>query len=204
MNITIRKEQSYDFRIVENLIRESFWNLYKPWCDEHFIAHKMRELPSFVGELDFVACKWDNVVWLIMYTKAKVINNKWKDFEVLCMWPLAVLPNYQRKWIGSLLMNHTKDIAKTLGYRAIIIFWNPDYYHRFGFVNAEKYHIQTSWWENFDAFMVLELYEWALNWIYWKFFADKVFEANPVEVEDFDKYFIPKQKKRTATQLFNN
>lgn len=202
MNIKIRNENSSDFIVVENLIREAFWNLYKPWCDEHFIAHEMRKLPVFVKELDFVACEWENIVWVIMYTKAKVINDKWEKFEVLCMGPLAVLPSSQKKWIGSLLMNHTKEIAKNLGYKAIIIFWNPNYYHRFGFVNAEKYKIQTSSGENFAPFMVLELYEGALDGISWKFFADKVFEANPDEVEAFDKNFSPKEKKKTSTQLF--
>lgn len=201
MNITIRPEEEKDFRITETLTREAFRDLYKPGCDEHFILHKMREVPAFVRELDFVACDDNEVVWNIVYTKAKIIDNEQKEFEVLCMWPVGVLPSYQKKWIWSLLINHTIQKAKELWYKAIILFWNPDFYHRFGFVNAERYQIQTSDGSNFDPFMVLELYDWGLNWISWRFHEDKVFEVNKDELESFEKWFPYREKHITDTQL---
>lgn len=201
MNITIRPEEEKDFRIVENLTREAFRDLYKPGCDEHFILHNMRKVTAFVRELDFVACDDNEVVWNIAYTKAKIINNEQKEFEVLCMWPVGVLPSYQWKKIWSLLINYTIQKAKELWYKAIILFWNPDLYHRFGFVNAEKYQIQTSDGSNFDPFMVLELYEWVLDWISGRFHEDKVFEVNKEELELFEKWFPYREKHITDTQL---
>jgi predicted N-acetyltransferase YhbS len=62
MNITIRPEEEKDFRMVEILTREAFRDLYKPGCDEHFILHKMRKVPAFVRELDFVAYDDNEVV----------------------------------------------------------------------------------------------------------------------------------------------
>lgn len=85
MNISIRHEEEKDFRIIEELTREAFWDLYKPGCDEHLVVHNMRNVPAFVKELDFVACDDDKIVGYIMYSKAKIINDENKEFEVLCM-----------------------------------------------------------------------------------------------------------------------
>lgn len=51
---TIRLEKSEDYRAVENLVRESFWNVYRPGCSEHYVIHVLRDDPAFVKELDFV------------------------------------------------------------------------------------------------------------------------------------------------------
>jgi predicted N-acetyltransferase YhbS len=200
VTISIRLEEENDYRNVEYLTREAFWNLYKPGCDEHLIVHKIRKVPAFVKELSFVACDGDKIVANIIYSKAKVINNNNK-FEVLCMGPIGVLPSYQGQGIGSLLMNYSIDKAKQLGYKAIIIFGNQNYYHRFGFINAEKYGIQTSWGENFEEFMALELDDGGLNSISGKFYEDEVFKVEKDELDIFEKEFPYKEKRVTDTQL---
>ena len=201
MNISIRLEEEDDYRPVESLTREAFWNLYKPGCNEHLLVHKIRKVPAFVKELSLVACDGDKIVGNIIYSKAKVINGENKEFEVLCIGPIGVLPAYQKQGIGSLLMNHSLEKAKQLGYKAIIIFGNPDYYHRFGFVDARECGIQTAWGENFSAFMALELYKGSLNGISGKFYADKVFKIDEDELEIFEKEFPPREKRVTDTQL---
>lgn len=201
MNISMRLEEEKDFRDVENMTREAFWDIYKPGCDEHLIVHKIRKVHAFVKELNFIACDKDTIVGNIIYSKAKVINEENKEFEVLCMGPLGVLPDYQRKGIGSLLMNYSIEKAKQLGHKAIIIMGNPEYYHRFGFINAKEYGVQTSWGGNFDAFMVLELYDSAMDGISGKFHEDKVFEIGKEELEIFEKEFPCKEKHVTDTQL---
>jgi predicted N-acetyltransferase YhbS len=201
MNISIRPEEENDFKSVENMTREAFWDLYKPGCDEHLVLHKIRKVPAFVKELDFIACDKDRIVGNIIYSKAKVVNEENKEFELLCMGPIAVLPSYQKQGIGSLLMTNSIEKARLLGYKAIIIFGNPDYYHRFGFKNAGEYNIQTSAGENFDAFMALELYDGSLKGISGKFYADEVFEIEAEELEDFEKQFPHKEKHVTDTQL---
>lgn len=97
--ITLRPEQPSDYRIIEELTRDAFWDLYKPGCDEHLVVHKMREVPAFVKELDLVACDGDIIVGYIMYSKAKVVNDKNEEYEVLCMGPLAVAPDRQKQGI---------------------------------------------------------------------------------------------------------
>jgi len=117
------------------------------------------------------------------------------------MGPFAVLPSYQKQGIGSLLMNHSIEKARQLGYKGIIIFGNPDYYHRFGFVNAKEYNIKTSWGDDFDAFMALELYNGSLRGISGEFNEDEVFKIENEELEDFEKQFPYKEKHVTDTQL---
>lgn len=201
MNISIRLENENDFRNVENIIREAFWDVYKPGCVEHLIVHKIRKVSAFIRELDFIACDGEVTIGNIIYSKARIINEDNEEFQVLCMGPLGVLPSYQGKGIGTLLMKHSINVARTLGYKAIIIFGNPNYYHRFGFENAEKYNIQTSWGANFEAFMVLELYKGSLKGISGKYYEDSVFEVDNEELNIFEKQFPYKEKHITDTQL---
>lgn len=201
MTITLRPEESKDYRIVEELTRDAFRDLYKPGCEEHLVVHKMRNIPAFVKELDIVACDEDKIVGYIMYSRAKIINDKKEETEVLCMWPLAISPAYQKQWIGSLLMRETAEKAKELGYKGVIIFGDPNYYHRFGFVDAKTYNITTPEGQNFDAFMALELYPDSLQGISGKFYADKVFETNKEELEEYEKTFPYREKHVTDTQL---
>jgi predicted N-acetyltransferase YhbS len=205
-NIKVRLEKEEDCREVENLVRDAFWDLYHPGCSEHFILHKMRNIPAFIQELDLVACDGQKIVGQIAYTKAKVINNKNEEFEVLCMGPLAVLPSYQKKGIGTLLVEESIKKATDLGYKAIIIFGEPKYYHRFGFQDAKEYGIQTADGQNFEAFMALMLTQDGLlkndySKIEGRFYADPVFEPKPEEVDEFDKQFSPREKHVTETQL---
>ncbi|WP_309244879.1 N-acetyltransferase [Bacillus sp. WMMC1349] len=111
------------------------------------------------------------------------------EFDILCMGSLAVLPSYQGNGIGTLLMNASIETAKILGYRGIVIFGKPNYYHRFGFENAKTYNIQTAWGTNLEEFMVLELYEGSLTGIHRKFYADPVFSVDQEELANFEKQF---------------
>ena len=200
-NITIRPEQPEDYRQSEDVTREAFWDLYQPGCNEHLILHKLRKIPAFVKELDLVACDNDKVVGNIVYSKARVTDELKREFIVLCLGPVAVFPSHQKKGIGSSLIERSLDKARLLGYKAVILFGDPGYYHRFGFKNAKEYGIQTAQGENLDPFMALELREGNLDGIQGKFFYDPVFEPGEDELEMFEKEFSPKEKHITDTQL---
>ena len=199
MNIIIRNETDKDYRETENITREAFWDLYKPGCDEHFVLHKLRNSESFISELDFIAVADNEIVGNIIYSKAVISENGFDG--ILCMGPLSVKPEYQKKGIGSKLLLHSLESALKMGFKAVVIFGNPDYYHRFGFRNAAHYNIVTSEGANFDAFMVYELYEDSLKGISGKFTADGAFESDKEELELFDKKFPFKEKHITSTQL---
>ncbi len=206
MSITLRPENEKDYQEVENLTREAFWDLYHPGCSEHLVAHKIRKSSSFIPELDFVAVQ-DNpragaqIVGNIIYSKSKVADLDQPEHEVITFGPLSVLPSLQKQGIGSALITHTKKLAQNMGYKAIVIFGNPAYYHRFGFENAENFGISTSEGLNFEAFMALELYKGSLQGITGRFYADPAFEVNEEELEIFDKKFPYKEKHVTDTQF---
>ncbi len=202
MNITLRIEDEKDFRTIENLTREAFWNVYRPGCNEHFILHKLRSSQAFIKELDFVAELGGEIVGNIVYSKAIVVDNAGIKQEVIGFGPISVLPSYQKQGIGAKLIEHTVEIAREMGFKAIIIFGDPSYYHRFGFENAEKYDIHTEEGENFEPFMAKELYAGSLQGIMGRFFEDEAFNVNEEEFELFDKEFTAKEKKVTDTQLF--
>ena len=194
-------EEESDFKEVEYLTREAFWDLYRPGCNEHLLVHKIRKVPAFVKELSYVACDNKKVVGNIIYSKARVVNEDSVEYEVLCMGPLSVLPAYQKRGIGSQLLQKSLDKARELGYKAVIIYGNPAFYARFGFENAQKLMIQTSSGKNFDAFMALELKEGALKGISGKFYEDKVFEIEDNELEIFEKRFPHREKNTTDTKF---
>lgn len=202
MEISIRNEEEKDYKEVENLIREAFWDLYKPGCNEHLIVHKLRKVPAYVKELSFLACDGDLIAGSIVYSRAAIVNNENMKSEVLCLGPISVLPPFQRKGIGTLLMNYSIDKARELGFKAIILFGNPAYYHRFGFKNAGVYRITTSAGENSDPFMALELFEGALKGTTGKFYEDDVFMTTDEEVEAFEKEFPKREKHITDTQIW--
>lgn len=202
MDISIRLETVNDHRVVEDLTRQAFWDLFKPGCDEHLLVYKLRQVPAFVKELSFVACDRDQIIGNIMYSRARVVSVANEVFEVLCMGPLGVLPSYQKKGVGAMLMRHSAERAQQLGHKAVVIFGHPDYYHRFGFRDARDFGIQTSMGENMDAFMALPLYDGALVGITGRFYEDEVFHHLPAdELDAFDASFPYKEKHVTDTQF---
>lgn len=201
MNITIRPENEKDYFETEYMTREAFWDVYHPGCMEHLVLHNLRNVSAFVRELDFVACDGERIIGNLVCSKAKVINDDKQEFEVLSMGPLSVLPEYQGKGIGGLLIRTVIGKARELGYKGIVIYGNPDYYHRFGFVNAEKFGIKTADGENFDYFMTLELSGGSLRGITGSFYEDEAFNVNDEDLQEFDKAFPYKEKHVKATQL---
>ncbi|MDD4078551.1 MAG: GNAT family N-acetyltransferase [Eubacteriales bacterium] len=194
MKITIRLEQGKDYRAVEELTREAFWGSMNPTCDgEHLLVHKLRDLPSFVPELDFVAEAEGQLAGHIIYSAAKVITPDGGEIAVLSFGPLSVLPEYKRTGVGSALMRRSISEAKKLGYRAIIIYGHPDYYPRFGFNRASAFGITSENGKSFDALMAMPLYDGALDCVSGRFVYDAVYDTDPKEVEEFDNTFPPKE-----------
>lgn len=202
-DIIIRNETEKDFYIVENLIREAFWNVYTMGCEEHLVAHNMRNLPCYIEPLDLVAELNGEIVGNIMYSKCYIVDGKIsKEFAILG--PVGVLPKYQGMGVGSALIEKSFDIAKTMNIKAIFITGNPNYYHRFGFVSASEYDIHLegiSIDDVADFFMVKNLEENALKDVKGFCKIDNCYYVNLQELEEFDKLFPPKVKEKFNTQL---
>ena len=66
----IRLEKNEEQREIENLVREAFWNVYRPGCTEHYAVHCLRNDPAFVPELDFVMEKDGKLIGQVIYVRA--------------------------------------------------------------------------------------------------------------------------------------
>ena len=115
MEITLRIEQPADYRETENVTREAFWNHFSPGCNEHYLLHIMRDCPAFLPELSIVAVDGDKIVGNVVLMKAVIHGDDGKDWEVLSLGPIAVLPEYQQKGVGTKLIEHAKNKACQMG-----------------------------------------------------------------------------------------
>jgi len=201
MEVIIKKATEEDYFKTEYITRESFWNVYKMGCDEHLILKNLRNSKCYVNNLDLVAVYKNEIIGHIISTKAKVIDSKNNEYEVLCVGPLSVLPEFQKQGIGSMLMKSSIAKAKELNYAGMILFGNPDYYHRFGFINAKEYEITTKDNQNFEPFMAIELISNGLSNVNGRFFEDNAFEVNQDVLTEFEKKFPYKEKFKTSTQF---
>lgn len=139
--ITIRNEKESDYKAVEEITREAFYNLYMPGCFEHYLVHIMRKHEDFIPELDFVIERSGQVIGNIMYTKAKLVDEDGTEKEILTFGPVSIIPKYQRMGYGKKLMEHSFGRAVELGYDAIVIFGSPVNYVSRGFKSCKKYNI---------------------------------------------------------------
>lgn len=202
MKLEFRTTAKSEYYETENTTREAFWNLYKPGCDEHLVLHQLRLSGSYIGDLDHVAIYDGKIISHVISTKALVIDPTNKQHHVLCVGPLSVLPQFQSKGVGTQLLNYSIAEARKLGFSGMILFGNPNYYHRFGFVNAQKYSITTKDGQNFEPFMALELRTKGFDSIKGKFFEDEAFTTNENELEIFEKKF-PKKLKGNPKIILN-
>ena len=200
MEIQIRNEAEKDYREVEELTREAFWNLYVPGADEHFIIHNLRKSKNFIKELDFVAVYNDRIVGNIVYTLSYIEDKSNQKHEVITFGPVSVMPEFQNKGIGRKLIEYSVKKAVEMSYKAIVIYGYPDYYGKYGFKGGKSYNICTPEGTYMKALQVLELQENALKGIQGKFFQDDTFYPNELEKEEFDKTFPEKEKLITDSQ----
>ncbi len=200
MEIKLRQEEEKDYRYVEELTREAFWNVYSPGCDEHLLVHHLRKAKQFIKPLDFVAVYEDKIVGNIVYVETKITDNTGKGHKVITFGPVSVLPEYQNKGIGSKLILHTAQLAKEMGYKAILIYGDPEYYKRFGFKVSKEYNITNADKKYPAALQVLELYPDALSGIKGIFYEGDIYTIDKEELAAFEKGFPEKEKAFTKTQ----
>lgn len=201
MQVAIRRTQSTEYFQTEHVTREAFWNVYKPGCDEHLILNQLRKSDAYIQELDLVAVYEEDIIGHIISTKAKVIDSLNHAEEMLCVGPISVLPDFQKKGIGAQLMDSSISRAKKIGYKGMLLFGNPGYYYPFLFRNAIAYNITTKDYQNFEAFMGRELQVNGLAEVKGRFFEDNAFSVNQEVLIEFEKQFPFKEKRKPDKQL---
>ena len=194
-NLTLRLEQPDETRENENVTREAFWNVYVPGCDEHYLLHIMRDSPAFVPELNFVAVYEGRIIGNAVCAKSVIRSDDGNEYTMLGLGPISVLPAYQSKGVGGRFIAHAKQKARNMGCRAILLYGDPAYYARHGFVAAESFDIRTSDDMYAEALQVCELCENALSGITGCYCEDQVYEIDETAAAAFDRTFPPKKKE---------
>lgn len=202
---TIRLEKPEDYREVENLVRESFWNVYRPGCSEHYVIHTLRDNSAFIKELDFVMEKGGKLIGQNMFMNTVIKTDDGKDVPVLTMGPICITPELKRKGYGKILLDYSLEKAKNLGFGAVLFEGNIDFYGKSGFDYAHTFGIRYhDLPEDADSsfFLCKELISGYLNGITGVYFTPQGYYVNDSEVEEFDKKFSYKEKLKLPGQIF--
>lgn len=196
----IRNEKKTDCEIVENITRKAFYNVYAPGCMEHYLVHIMRGHEDFVPELDFVAELDGRVIGNIMYTKAKLTDESGIEKEILTFGPVSILPEYQRKGYGKMLIEHSSQRALELGYDVIVIFGSPANYVSCGFECCKKHNVCVDGGKYPTAMLVKELRPEALDGRKWRYSGSSVMSVDEKEAAAYDDRLEKMEKKWMPSQ----
>ncbi len=203
-DILIRLETPADHREVEFMIREAFWNVYRPGCSEHYVMHVLRDDPAFVKELDFVMEKDGRLIGQNMFMKTVIDADDGRQIPVLTMGPICITPERKRQGYGSILLAYSVEQAAALGYGALLFEGNIGFYGRCGFTYAERFGIRYhDLPEGADAsfFLCRELIPGYRDGVTGVYQAPPGYYVDEAAVEAFDRGFPPKIKQKLPGQL---
>jgi putative acetyltransferase len=155
--IHIRPERPEDIASIDEINRLAFGGE-----EEAKLVKAIRGSDYFIPELSLVAVEDDRIVGHILFSPVKIESSE-SSVIALALAPMAVVPEYQNKGIGTELIKHGLIVCKKLGYTIVIVVGHPEYYPRFGFNPAREYSLEAPFEVPDDAFMALELVPGALK-----------------------------------------
>lgn len=204
-NYTIRFEEEKDYREVEKLVRESFWNVYRPGCYEHLVIHNLRDDPDFVKELDFVMEQDGKLIGQNVFMKTVINSDDGRDIPVLTMGPICIAPELERRGYGKKLLDYSLEKAAQLGFGAVLFEGNIDFYGKSGFEFARNFGVRYhDLPEDVDDsfFLCKELKKGYLDGVTGVYQTPQGYYVKDEDVDEFDKSFPPKEKLKLPGQLF--
>jgi len=229
---TIRPEKKEEYREVENLVREAFWNVYRPGCSEHYVIHVLRNDPAFVKELDFVmvlneqengpvekpAATQENgpadhistvrdgkLIGQNMFMRTVINADDGRVIPVLTMGPIGITPELKRKGYGKKLLDYSLEKAEAMGFGAVLFEGSIGFYGHSGFTYARNFGIRYhDLPEGADDsfFLCKELVPGYLSGITGVYQTPAGYYVDDKDVEEFDKAFPYKEKLKLPSQLF--
>ena len=203
-NILIRNETPADHREVENLVRESFWNVYRPGCLEHYVLHVLRDDPAFVKELDFVMEKDGRIIGQNMFMRAFITADDGRQIPIMTMGPICIANNLKRQGYGKLLLDYSLEQAKKWGCGALCFEGNIGFYGKSGFGYGRDYGLRyRDLPEGADDsfFLCRELIDGYLDGITGVYGPPEGYFVSEEACEVFDRAFPPKVKLKLPGQL---
>ncbi|OFO41407.1 acetyltransferase [Anaerococcus sp. HMSC075B03] len=204
-NITIRLEKKEEYREVENLVRESFWNVYRPGCLEHFVLNQLRNNSDFIAELDYVMELNGKLIGQNIFMKAVIKADDGRDIQIVTMGPICITPELKRKGYGKVLLDYCLDKAAKMGFGAVCFEGNVDFYGKSGFTYASKFGIRYHGLpegEDASFFLCKELIPGYLDGVTGEYETPAGYFVDEAEAEEFDKGFPYKEKLKQPGQLF--
>lgn len=205
-SIVFRLEKPEDYRTVENMVRESFWNVYRPGCLEHFVLHELRNNPDFVKELDFVMEKDGKIIGQNMFMRAFIQADDGRKIPVLAMGPICITPALKRQGYGKMLLDFCLGKATEMGFGALCFEGNIAFYGKSGFTFASEFGIRYhDLPEGADAsfFLCKELMPGYLGGITGEYAPPSSYMVDEKAAAEFDRQFPPKKKEKLPGQIFD-
>lgn len=205
-DVIIRRERPEDYRVVENLVRESFWNVYRPGCSEHYVMHVLRDDPAFIRELDFVMEKDEKLIGQNMFMKTVIEADDGRTIPVLTMGPIGIAPAFKRQGYGKRLLDFCLEKARDMGFGAVLFEGNIGFYSHCGFDYARKFGIRYhDLPEGADDsfFLCRELVPGYLLGVTGVYQTPRGYYVDDADVETFDRAFPPKVKEKLPGQIFD-
>ena len=196
----IRRETEADRPRVEEIVRRAFYNQYIPGATEHYLVHIMRAHPDFIRELALVLELVGQVIGAILYTKARLVDGRGEEREILTFGPVCVLPEHQRAGHGKALMEASFQKAAELGYDTIVIFGAPGNYVSRGFKSCKRYNVCLEDGTFPAAMLVKELAPGPLDGRRWVYRQSPVFSFREEEALAYDDTLEPLEKKELPCQ----
>ncbi|MBP3306425.1 MAG: N-acetyltransferase [Anaerotignum sp.] len=201
----IRLERKEDHAKVENLVREAFWNVYRPGCLEHYVLHQMRDAEDFVPELNFVLEKDDEIIGQNVFVKAKITADDGREIPIMTMGPICIAPEYKRQGYGKILLDYSLEKAAEFGAGALCFEGNIDFYGKSGFTFASEFGIRYHGLpegEDASFFLCKELIPGYLDGITGEYATPQIYFVDEAEADVFDQRFPDKKKLKLPGQLF--
>ncbi|MBQ6428910.1 MAG: N-acetyltransferase [Oscillospiraceae bacterium] len=203
---SIRLEQKEDYGKVENLVRESFWNVYRPGCSEHFVIHVLRDDPAFVKDLDFVMEQDGELIGQNMFMRTLINADDGRVIPVLTMGPICITPALKRQGYGKKLLDYSLEKAAAMGFGAVLFEGNIGFYGKSGFDCARnfgiRYHDLPEVADD-SFFLCRELIPGYLDDVTGVYQTPQGYYVADADVEEFDKAFPPKEKLKLPGQFFD-
>ena len=198
----IRLENRTDYKEVEYLVREAFWNIYRPGCYEHLIIHNLRHDSSFIPQLDYIIEEDNRIIAQIAYSTNDLLIDDEKIEKVVTLGPVSVHPDYQKKGFATKLIEYTLEKAKEMGIPYVFTIGSEDFYYRFGFEDASKFGVQFNDFEGETPFFMIKILDEDkidnINGIYKD---NECFNVDKEELDSFDEKFPSKKKEKREGQL---
>ena len=201
----IRLERKEDHRETETLVRESFWNVYRPGCLEHFVLHELRADPAFVPQLNFVMEQGGRIIGQNLFMHAVINADDGREIPIMTMGPICICNELKRQGYGKILLDFSLEQAAAMGCGAVCFEGNIDFYGKSGFTYAREFGIRyhgLPQGEDDSFFLCKELREGYLTGITGEYATPQGYVVDEVAAEEFDKQFPPKEKLVLPGQLF--